>query len=239
MINNFWAEWSNKKEIELKAIESVENALKKLIEKFPELLAIYIKGSFARREMIEESDIDIVPICTTNTEKYKILRFQAQNKDEFKPSEFLPHSLEEFETGIRYNPNKELKGSVDGTLRNLYQYKLVYGKPINIKKYPVRSDKKFLNGHIIAFENTFLPLLQKNKLEFKIVNKQIFYLVERELRIRGKKTSGKFTDLISQVNNKNHIINNVLEYRYNPTPELKKTIISKLKTYLEELKKLT
>jgi hypothetical protein len=65
---NFWESWKNKTEIENKAIESVEKARDLVIKSIPKkaLVAIYIKGSFARREMKIGSDVDMVPIVTEN-----------------------------------------------------------------------------------------------------------------------------------------------------------------------------
>ena len=65
MINyDFWKNWKNKTEIEKKAIISVKKARELTINAIPKnkLVAIYIKGSFARREMKKRSDVDMVPI---------------------------------------------------------------------------------------------------------------------------------------------------------------------------------
>jgi hypothetical protein len=63
---DFWNSWKNITSIEQRAIDSTVVARKLVIESVPTvaLRAIYVKGSFPRREMNQSSDVDMVPIVT-------------------------------------------------------------------------------------------------------------------------------------------------------------------------------
>lgn len=92
---NFWKKWENKTFIEKRAIKSVEKARQKIIGSVPreKLVAIYVKGSFVRREMRKNSDVDIVPIVTEN--KYESAIFGINGKY-IIPSIVVPLSIQEF-----------------------------------------------------------------------------------------------------------------------------------------------
>lgn len=241
MTMEFWKYWKNKTEIEKRAIDSIYVAQKILFDAVPKngIYAIYVKGSFVRREMTTKSDVDIVPITYKNSTLDIIQKLEKTKGNLYKPSELLPLSLEEFEQGKRYLKYSTPKGSVDLTLRNLYQFRLIYGKPVNIKKYAIRSDLEFLKGHIKAFNSTFIPLYKENKFEFSQLMKQVFFLVEREERVKGKITTGSWKDLAQSIKDKNHIIHDALEYRLNPTNDINKQSksLKKLEIYLESLNK--
>ena len=67
---DFWKKWKRKTTIEKKAIVSIKKSRSLILKSIPKnkIVAIYIKGSFVRREMNKKSDVDIVPIV-----KYKRL----------------------------------------------------------------------------------------------------------------------------------------------------------------------
>ncbi|MFA5176197.1 MAG: nucleotidyltransferase domain-containing protein [Candidatus Nanoarchaeia archaeon] len=239
----FWKNWKNKTEREKRAIYSIKKAEQVLFENIPKnkIYAIYIKGSFVRREMNEKSDVDIIPITYDNKTLEKIKKLEETIGQLYKPSELLPHSLKEFEAGKRYLKYKTPKGGVDMTLRDLYRYKLIYGKPIDIQKYPMRTDLQFLIGQINAFKDIFIPNFKEKKMGFSELVKQTTFLVEKEQRIRGIEPPESWKELAKSIKNKNHIIHDVLKLRLNPTKDNKKRekFLRKLNKYIFELEKLT
>jgi predicted nucleotidyltransferase len=243
MSAEFWINWKNKTEIERRAINSIFVAQKILFENVSrdKIYAIYIKGSFVRREMNENSDVDIVPITDNNDALEEIKKLEKTKGTSYKPSEFLPHSLEEFEHGRKNSEHNALKGNVDGFLRNIHNYKLIYGVALDTSKYPVRSDKEFLKGHINAFKNTFIPLYKQKKFSFSELIKQIFFLVEREERVNDREPPYSWKALSKSIKDKKHIIHDALRHRLHPTKDLKKReeLIIKLNDYINELSKLT
>ena len=160
MKKEFWRDWKNKTKTEERAIKSIRKAKRILFKNISKekIYAIYIKGSFVRREMNEKSDVDIIPITYNNKTLENIKKLEETKGHLYKPSELLPHSLKEFEQGKTHLKYKGPIGNIDGTLRNLHRYKLVYGKHVDITKYPMRSDLEFLKGHINAFKTIFIPL---------------------------------------------------------------------------------
>jgi predicted nucleotidyltransferase len=242
MATEFWSTWKNKTETEKRAIKSISIAQKTLFENVSKdkIYAIYIKGSFVRREMNSKSDVDIIPITYDNATLEKIREIQQNKGQIYAPSELLPHSLKEFEKGKRHLRYGSPKGGVDVTLRNIYQYKLLYGKHLDITKYSIRSDEDFLIGHIHAFKTTFIPLYKKNKLGFSQLMKQVFFLVEREERVKGNNPPDSWKALAKSIKDKNHMVHEALRYRLHPTKDLKerKRLLIKLNKYLGDLNKL-
>lgn len=237
---NFWRDWKHTNRIEKRAIASIIKAKQILFENVPKekIYAIYVKGSFVRREMNEKSDVDIVPITYDNKTLEKIKKLEQTKGYLYKPSELLPHSLKEFEEGKRHLRYKSPKGGVDVTLRNLHHYKLIYGKSVDITKYPIRSDLAFLKGHLTAFKTMFIPGYRQKKFGFSQIMKQVFFLVEREERVKGNEPLCSWKDLARSIKDKNHIIHDALQYRLHPTkdPKVRAQLLKKLQHYLEQLR---
>ena len=116
-----------------KAIDSVVRARDLVIDSVPSntLIAIYIKGSFARREMKEGSDVDMVPIVAKDKYTWAIF---GVNSLEVDPVCVVPLSLTEFRnnklsTKGSYTP--DLRAEPDLFLLKLKECKLIYGTPLN------------------------------------------------------------------------------------------------------------
>ncbi len=234
----FWKKWKNVNVIEKKAIASVEKALKILFENVSErkIRSIYIKGSFVRREMNRKSDVDIVPITFHNNALQKIKDIQDNLGDSFAPAEFVPHSLNEFKTGKRFLKYKSLKGTIDITLRELYKAELVFGKPLDVSAFPMRTDKRFLRGHMNAFKEIFIPLFEKGELGFSSLIKQVFFLVEKAERLEGNILPLKWKEAVEGFS-QDHIICDAYKNRMKKTKDdsERKKFVDKLKVYIAEL----
>ena len=76
MGKEFWKSWKNKSKLEINAIDSIKKAKNLLLANIPkkQITAIYIKGSFVRRELTKNSDVDIVPIVKDSRYLNKILK---------------------------------------------------------------------------------------------------------------------------------------------------------------------
>lgn len=239
MKKEFWRDWKKKTNLEKRAIKSIQKVKRILFQEIPKekIYALYVKGSFVRREMKENSDVDIVPITYDNKTLEMIQRLEQTRGSLYKPSELLPHSLQEFQEEKRHLKYKTPKGPVDGSLRDLYRYKLLYGKPIDTTNYPIRSDREFLKSHIHAFKTIFFPLYKENKFGFSEIMKQVFFLVEREERMKGNEPPESWKKLAQSIKEKNHIVHDALQYRIHPTkdPRIRKRLLKKLQLYLERL----
>ncbi len=239
MFNKFWNDWTLKSLKEEIAIDSIEKAIKTLFNFIPKekIISIYIKGSFVRREMDENSDVDIVPIMIDNETLKKVKELNIKYAKDYAPSELLPRSLEEFEKNERHSKKTKLQGGVDTFLRNIHNYELIYGQKVDPKKYKIRSDKEFLQGHLSAFKTTFIPMYKNEEFGFRELIKQIFFLVQRELRLEGKEPPSSWKELANSIKNQDHIVHDALRLRLNPTkdPDEKERLLKKLQKYVKDL----
>lgn len=236
-VYDFWENWKNKTEIEKKAINSAKKARELVINAVPKdkLVAIYIKGSFARREMKNGSDVDMVPIVAEN--KYQGAAFGA-NTREIAPVIIVPLSLWELENNKFFTkwPRKpDERAKPDRLLKKLNECKLIYGKPMNPKKYPIRDDKTALKDEIKIIKTGYIPFYKKGEIKFDPLLKEVFWLVELEQSILGKKVKHSFEGIDKSVKNPDHIIHDSFELRKNPSVGKEKKFILKLKKYLTEL----
>ncbi len=236
----FWKDWKRKTKTEENAIKSIKKAEKILFETIPreKIVAVYIKGSFVRREMNEKSDVDIVPVVKDNKYLAKIKELQKKRGKEYAPSELLPHSIWEFKKNKRYLEEKGPKGSPDIFTRSIKNHRLIYGKPLDAKNFIIRDDKERLKDYLKAFEKQFLLLYKKKKFGFQEIIKSVFWLVELEELSKGKNPPHSWKKLAKSIKNKSHIVHETLQHRLNPTKDkkLREKYITKLKKHLKNLK---
>lgn len=241
-INEFWKSWKNKTYFEKEAILSVEKAIDLVLKSVPknQLVAIYIKGSFARREMNKYSDVDIVPIVTENKYAGSIW---STNVPEIHPVVVVPLSLWELKhnklrSASSYNP--DLRAKPDRLLSKLSECKLVYGKPLKASQFPIRSDAQALNDEIKIIKKGYILACQEGAINFSPLLKEVFWLIELDQKVKGKKVKHSFEGIAKSVKDNNHIVHTALKLR-TLRPKDKKTrdaFIKKLKNYLKELTKL-
>lgn len=239
---DFWKDWKNKTEIESKAIATVEKARILIINIIPKsaLVAIYIKGSFARREMKEGSDVDMVPIVTEN--KYEDAVFSV-NSSEIEPVIIVPLSLWELGHNELYSKSDhvpDLRAKPDRFLKNLSECKLIYGSPLDPSKFFIREDKHALEEEIKRVLEGYIPAYESGRIDFSPLLKEVFWLVELEQNFKGKKVKHSFEGILIAAGDKNHIVHEAFKFRtgeYKNDKE-KKAFIFKLKKYLSDLKKL-
>ena len=246
MINNmikydFWKNWKNKTEIEKRAIKSVEKARELVVNAIPKnkLVAIYIKGSFVRREMKKGSDVDMVPIVVEN--KYQGLVFGV-NGPKIAPVIVVPLSLWEFKHNklwTKSNRKPDLRAKPDRLLKKIKECKIIYGKPLNPRKYPIRDDKTALKDEINIIKTGYVPLYEKGEIKFDPLLKEVFWLVELEQSVLGKKVKHSFEGIVKSVDNINHIIHDAFDIRKNLSKNKENKFILKLKNHLEILEKKT
>ena len=241
MVNyDFWDQWKSVTEIEKEAIIAVIRARQLVLESIPkdELVAIYIKGSFARREMKEGSDVDMVPIVTENKYEGKVFRI---NSPEIDPVIVVPLSLWELEHNELFSKSDslpDLRAKPDCFLRRLNECRLVYGRPLDPREFFVRSDAEALKEQIRRVRDLWIPAYELGKVDFSI--KEVFWLVELEQNVRGIPVEHSYEGIMKSIKDRSHIIYDAFKFRtgeYKSDAE-KKVFIIKLKKYLSNIKKL-
>ena len=235
---DFWEDWKKITPLEEKAIRAVIKARDKVVKTLPKdkLVAIYIKGSFTRREMKEGSDVDMVPIVTENEDEPAVF---AVNDSDIDPVMVVPLSLWEFEhnklsTKSTYRP--DLRAEPDLFLKKLNAYKLIYGTPIDPAQYPTREDRQIIKDEIMKIRDGYIPAYKKGKTSFSSLLKEVFWLVELVQNIEGKKVSHSFKNISQSVKDKEHIIHAAYQLLANPkhTKAEEAQFIESLNEYLAE-----
>ncbi|MBI2148195.1 hypothetical protein HYU23_00795 [Candidatus Woesearchaeota archaeon] len=235
---DFWENWKNKTKIEEEAIERVKLARDLVIKAIPKkaLVAIYIKGSFVRREMKEGSDVDMVPIVTEN--EYEGAVFGVNDK-KIDPVCVVPLSLWELKNNelfTKSDSQPDLRAKPDRFLNKLNECKLIYGKPLNISEFPVRQDVEALKEQIERMK-LWINAYEAGKFSFSI--KEVFWLVELEQKVKGLNVEHSYQGIMKAVKDKKHIIYDAFKFRTGEykTESEKKAFIAKLKKYLSDLEK--
>jgi predicted nucleotidyltransferase len=233
---DFWNTWNNVLEIEKSAIASTKIAKEMVIKSVTKdvLVAIYIKGSFTRREMNENSDVDMVPIVTKSEFESEV--FEVNNL-KIEPVMVVPLSIEEFKSNqlaTKSDQSVDLRARPDRFLRMIDEYKLIYGKPLNPNDYPIRTDQEVLKDEIEIIKSGYIPLFLKGEIDFAPLLKEFFWMTEMELSSIGIKVPHTFVGIANGAN-KDHLIQEALKLRQqrllNKTDEIQ--FVSKLQNWLE------
>lgn len=231
--------WRNKTKIEKAAINTLKKGKEIILKNIPkdEIIAIYVGGSFIRREMNEKSDVDLWVIVKDNKLLPKIVKLKKFRKSTNPEIGISGYSLWELKNNKKHIKGKKFRPNPDRFIKYLPYYKLVYGKKINYKNLPISSDKKNLINFIKVFEKTFIPLYKNKKFGFQDIIKQIFFLTDQELRVQGKNPPYEWRKLVILLP-KNHITHEALKLRKNRTKDkkIREQFIKKLENHLNYLK---
>jgi len=240
--HEFWEDWKRKTKLEEAAIRSYKAGKKIILEKIPEdeVISIYVRGSFARRELDKQSDIDFVVILNTSNYLKRLKKLNEAYKSEFYPEiEIKGYSWWELKTGRRS------KNSVSATppyitTKHLPKFKLIYGKDLSKTKFFSMTDIEDLKGLLNTFRNIFLFQYKEKKMEFRDLVKQTFWLAELEQKVKGENPPHGWKKLEKSIKYEKHIVHDALKYRLKPVKDKKERseYVNKLKRYLEKLDKL-
>ncbi|RLG15615.1 hypothetical protein DRN69_02720 [Candidatus Pacearchaeota archaeon] len=239
----FWKEWKKKTRLEKEAIRSIKTAKKIILSEIPreQIVSIYVKGSFIRREMNKKSDVDILIILRRSRFLNKLKRLEEEYREKCKPSiQFAGYSIWELKRNMATNNGKAFRLNPSRTVQHLECYKLLYGKKLRKKDFCSGHPKVHFEGMIYAFKKIFIPKYKRREFGFSEVIKQVFWLTENEQLWKGKNPPYHWRKLAKSIKDKNHIIYDALRFRVNPTKDKKKraNFIKKLEKHLANLEDL-
>lgn len=242
MKKDFWEDWKRKTKIELKGIEVVKKARKLILKNIPknEIAGVYCKGSFPRREMNKSSDIDMLTILKHSKYLPKLEKLQKENKKSLGlPVHLSGISIYELKKGKHCKTSKK-KASTSRVLKQIPNYKIIYGKSLEKNDFPVRSDKEDLESLIKFYKEYLIPAYKNKKLGFSNIVKGTFWLVEDEQKFKTGKSSTSWKNLANSIKDKKHIIHETLKLRLQPTKDkkVKREFLSKLERYIVYLEKI-
>lgn len=242
MKKEFWKEWKKKTKQEEKAIKSLKLGKKIVLENIPrnEIAAIYAKGSFIRRDMNKNSDVDLFVVLKTKKCLNKLNLLGKKVKNDYSPKINIGtgYTLWELKKGKKLKQD-EKKPHPARINKHIPHYNLLYGREIKDKELYYKDDRVLLKGLVKTFNEYFLPSYKKEEIYFSELVKQVFWLVDFEQRAKGKKVPHSWKKLNTSIKDKKHIIHLTYKYRKNkPTDKrLRKEYIRKLKEYLKKLEK--
>ena len=168
MTKEFWKDWKRITRLEETAIESLKQGRKIILDNFPKnrIYAIYVKGSFPRRELNKNSDVDLVSILVFTKDLLKMKRLDERYNRSLHPNVgFGAYSLWELRNGKR-STMAGLKKERTGTsrvLKHFENYRLIYGKHLETSDFPRRSHRHDVESMISIFHDLFIPLFQKKE----------------------------------------------------------------------------
>src|SRR3989344_1048356 len=216
----FWKNWKRKTKLEKAAIKSVKAAQGLILKNIPkkQIVSIYAKGSFVRREMNKNSDVDTVTIVKESKLLKKLMKLEEEYRNKYKPQiQFSGYSLWELKHNKRVASGKKLKANPSRAIQHLDNYRLFYGKKLKKENFYQDSPETHLRRIIFVFRNIFIPGYKEKKFGFSEIAKQVFWLVENEQTYLGKNPPHSWKKLAKTIKDKNHIIHDTLKYRLKPT----------------------
>src|SRR6056297_1973464 len=159
-----WKYWKNKTQIEKDAIDSMLKAKDYILKNIPkkEIVSIYVCGSFVRREMTKNSDLDMLAILSS--EKY-IGFFERTMKKDFVfmkvPVDISFFTLKELKRGKNIRNNQEKISPSLLIPSEVKKMRLICGKKISLNKLPRYSNEKLLEKELILVRSS-LPKVKEN-----------------------------------------------------------------------------
>ena len=239
---NFLNKWGKINSLEKKAIETLKKSSKLLLKSIPseEIVSMYVWGSFVRRELNKDSDVDLCVILKTKKYMSVLKKFAKIYEHKFVIDQgFSGYTLWELRTG------KRIKNKLSGTppnrfMKHIEDFILIYGKDISKMKCFMPDDKRYLMHRINFVRDRVLPLYHNKSINFQELIKQVFWLIESEQYVLGEDVPHGFKELTKSINDKNHVVHDTLNLRLHSCKD-KKTIsiyLRKLNRYLVKLEKL-
>lgn len=234
----FWNSWKEITELEEKAIRSLKSARKIILDNVPrnKIVAIYVGGSFVRREMNEKSDVDTWTIVKESRLVKKLESLHKEWRYQFKPEIGISgYSLWELMKGK--SRGEKPKVNPQKFLTKIDNYALIFGRPINKNNYLLRNEIDELKRSIKFHKNKLIPEYEKTKSGFSVIVKQTFWLADLEQRCKGEDPPYSWKILVHSITDKKHIIHDAWHYRQHPTKNERKreAYLRKPKKYISQL----
>lgn len=239
---DFLYNWKNLKDLEGNGIQILKEGIDIIFKEIPKenIIAIYLKGSFSRREMNKGSDVDVGVIVNSDFALKKLNELQIEYRESKKLNfEFSGYSITELKTGKLSDFGKSKRPGPGRFVRLIPSYILIYGEPLDINELSRKSDLEYLRNVIKLFYNLFFPNYEKGDLTFEHFLKQLLWLIELEVSVKNQHFRfSTWSDLVNHCE-KNHIINDLVRLRQIERVNLReeKEVIMKSKIYVNQLQK--
>ncbi len=237
----FWKKWKNITKQEKAAIKVLLQLKRLVLKNIPreKIVSIYVGGSFLRREMTTQSDVDLW-IITTDMKAQKIITKLAKlAHGKYNPKSGLSgYAFWELRTGKHSKQITRKRSGPRRFVKYMPNYQVIYGKKLNQKDFPTNTDLKDLHLLMKVFRDFFLPKYEKKEFDFQSILKQVFWLTDMEFKTRGRHPPHSWKEL-TKMAPKKHIVHKALKLRKTRPKDAHTctAFIKKLKQYLAALKK--
>ncbi|MBD3303564.1 hypothetical protein GF343_00300 [Candidatus Woesearchaeota archaeon] len=237
----FWKKWKRLTKQEKAAIKVLSQIKKIVLKKIPKekIVSIYAGGSFPRREMTPDSDVDLWVITTDVKAQKMITKLIKEIHKKFKPKSGLSgYALWELKTGKHSKQITKKRTGPRRFIKYMPNYHLIYGKKLRQEDFKMRSDLTDLKTMIKVFQTMFLPWLKNKQINFQAILKQTFWLADLEFKVRGLHPAHSWKALC-KIAPKKHIVHAAMELRKKKSinKHTQEEYIKKLKKYLAALHK--
>ncbi len=237
----FWKRWKNVTPLEKAGVKSLRRALRIILKSIPHnrIVSVYVGGSFVRREMNVHSDVDVW-VITSDVRGQKLVTgmIRGYDRKDVPLIGFSGYALWELKHGRISRQIGKLRTGPMRWVKNLPYYHLIYGKKLRCEDFPVRSDVDDLKHLVNAFYSKFLPLYRVGMIDFQMLLKQVFWLADLELKLKGHHPPHSWTAIVLMTDNK-HIARLAFRLRGRRSDKrTKRLFIVRLKKYLSRLEGL-
>jgi predicted nucleotidyltransferase len=222
-----------------KAEISIQKAKEIILQSIPhdEIVSIYVKGSFVRDELVPDSDVDVVVILKSEQHLPLVYELAKQHENSTNPPiQIVAYTMNELETGERATNRTKNTTAVSRFVKHLDSLLLIYGAKPEGKLF-TRTNEKDLSIGINNFKTLFVPDYKKGTFSFKDLVKQVLWLTENELKVKGLELEYSWQKLADSVHDQNHIVHLALKYRRQSdiSEEEKEEFLRKIDEYLNRL----
>ena len=190
MTNRFWNAWNLTAQEEL-YVHALERALERILSLGDRVIAVYVGGSFVRRELHERSDIDTWTIVRTAADAERV----SSLKDDTKPRiSYSAFTLDELRSGIR-SDRAGVKSSPKRFVADLGSKELVYGS-LDASALPSFNTDEDLAGRIQGWAKV-LDAYRAGSMAFSFVAKYLCWIAIARERAVGRGIS-KVSELLER-----------------------------------------
>lgn len=174
--NRFWSDWDTS-QLEQRYIAQLEDALERIMS-LGNVVAVYVGGSFVRRELHPLSDIDT---WTVVSDRETLERLHAL-KDDTKPRvSYHGFTIDELRAGKRHD-NRGMS-SVKRFVADIPQLKLVYGS-LNTNEMPIMTAKENLAGRIKGWPS-MIESYRAGSMKFSFLAKYFCWIMLTKEQVDG------------------------------------------------------
>lgn len=221
------------------AEQSLQQAKEVIFAHIPkeEIVTIYGKGSYFRGDFQPGSDIDLVVVLKSDEYLPKLYTLTEDFGKKTDPQfQIVGYTVDELHTGKWAANRPKTTTRISRFAKYIDALPIIFGEKPEGELF-TKSDESDLKANIDAFNKSFFPNYEAGTFKFKELVKQVFWLVEAELRYEEVETEYSWQSFAHAISDPHHIVHDALKFRNteNISEEEKAEFLNKLKEYVQSL----